>query len=43
MPKNVSLHYLLLIQKWADTSTSYQINLFNFWDKYGRELRCPNF
>ena len=36
------LHCLLLIQQLFDTLTGSEIELFKFYDKYGKEIRCPN-
>ena len=34
------LHYLPLIQQFLDTTSASK--LIKFWNKYGKELRCPN-
>ena len=37
-----SLHCLPLIPQFFDTSTDNKMDLFKFYDKYGKKLRGPN-
>ena len=46
MPQNVAshqgLHCLPLIQQLLDTTSGSKLYLFKFYNKYGKELWCPN-
>ena len=43
MPQNVASHQGLhcLIQQFIDIASG-SLYLFKFWNKYGKELSCPN-
>ena len=39
---DLGLYCLPFIQQFLDRSAGSKMDLFKFWDMYGKDLRCPN-